>query len=161
MSAPHEQARHGVAELVRGLALPGLPAGQVYERLTQHAGNITYPAVVVSIAGQLERRERWGFGLWLWTYPVLVLFSLRGDAKDPALVPVYEGWRGSIERALEEAAGLPGVAGFFDVEVQVGGHVTGIARGRTEPGQTADPMGPAWLKAAGSMVAEVQVLRET
>jgi hypothetical protein len=159
MTTPHEQAQHGVAELVRSLNLPDLPAGRVYERLTQHGANITYPCCVVSIAGLIEEKERIAFGMWLWTYPVLVLFAHRGDAKDPAEQPVYMAWRDPIEHALEEAQTLPGVQDFHDIEVQVGGSVSGIARGRTEPGQTADPAGPAWLKVAGGMVARVQVLR--
>jgi hypothetical protein len=114
----------------------------------------------VAVAGLIERKERIAFDTWKWTYPVLVLFSDRGAPQDPAKKAPYAAWRDSLEEALETARSLPGVEGLHDVTCEPGGNVTGISRGRTEPGQTADPLGPAWLKVAGSMTVQVDVIRE-
>lgn len=157
---PHEQCQHAVAEFVRGLALAELPPERVYEHLTSSGANITYPCVLVSIAGLIEESERIAFDTWQWTYPVLVQMLRRGDPKDPGEQGPYLLWRDAITTALEETMALPGIDGFVDVEVRAGGNVTGSARGRTEPGQTADPLGPAWLKVAGSLTARVQLVVE-
>lgn len=161
MPTPHEQAQHGVAELVRGLPVPtGAEALNVYERLTTNGINVVYPLALVTIAGLIERKERIAFGTWKWTYPVLVLFADRGAPQDPNQQPPYAAWRDILEESLETATSLTGVDGFHDVSCEPGGNVTGIARGRTEPGQTADPLGPAWLKVAGAMTVQVEVIRE-
>jgi hypothetical protein len=158
MNTPHEQVRDAIAEVIRGLNLEGLPRNRVYERLTANGSNITYPCVVVSVAGFVEEKERLAFGAWQWTFPVLVLFAHRGDPKDPGEEAPYFTWRDLLSAKLEELQELPGVDGFHDIEVQPGGNVTGSARGRTEPGQTTDPLGPAWLKVAGALTARVKVV---
>jgi hypothetical protein len=121
---------------------------------------VSYPLALVSIAGLREEKERVGFGLWKWTYPVQVLFGDRGSPNDPPKGPPYEAWRDALLAGLEAATSLPGVGGFFDVSAEPGGSLTGQGRGRTEPGQTADPLGPAWLKVAGLLTVRVEVIRE-
>lgn len=158
---PHEQAQAAVADLVRALPAPaGAPALTVYERLTTSQANVSYPLCLVSIAGLTETRERVGFGLWQWTYPVLVLFALREAPQDPASLAPYAAWRGALETALEEATELPGLPDLFDVACEPAGNVLGSARGRGDPGGGGDTFGPAWLKVAGSLLANVSVLRE-
>lgn len=136
------------------------PALTVYERLTGNGANVSYPLCLVSIAGMMEQKERVGFGLWKWTYPVLALWSLRGSPTDPDSKVPYEAWRDQLITTLETTRELPGVDGFFDISAEPGGNVTGLGRGRTEPGQTSDPLGPAWLKVAGSVTVQVEVIRE-
>lgn len=153
-----------MANRIRELALPGLPPGQVYARSSPDDGTLTYPHVVCSIAGLTERTEPFDLGTqyprFKTTWPVLVLSERRGDVKDQREREPHLEWRGILLSA--SPTGLQGwrppVANALRASVEPGANLSGMVRARTEPGQTSDPQGPAWLKIAGALVVWVPTI---
>jgi hypothetical protein len=154
----HEACRAGVARVLRA-ALGDTGTVHVYEKLVANDKNVKYPLALCSIAGMPEERERISFAERLWSFPVLVLFARRGDPADDRETGPYLAMRDRGAKALDDVIEMPEVPGFFDCHVEHQQSITSMARGRTEPGQTGDPLGPAWLKVAGSVVAWVDVIR--
>jgi hypothetical protein len=163
----HEQLQHLLAERIRALAAGNAFVPQnVLEQASTDDVNALLPAVFVSIAGLVEYVEPFDMGKtaarYRYEYPHLVLALKRGDGRDPRERIPYLAARDVLMRP--DPSGLqgwkpPGVEGVLRARVEMGGTLTGAVRARTEPGQTTDPAGPAWLKVAGSLIIWVPVIR--
>jgi hypothetical protein len=151
--------RAALAERVRGLGLADttgpLPPERVYEHAVSVPQNISYPCVELTISGLQERWKWWTTDHIKWEYPIGLIILFRGAAQDPAKEAPYLLWRDQI------AASLPPwkPPGGHRVRVDLSGNITGSFRARGEPGQTRDPLGPAGLKVAGSMVVWFEVIK--
>jgi hypothetical protein len=163
-SAIHELVLQAVATRIRELALPGLAPERVYARTTPDDSVLEYPHVIVSVAGLLERTEPFDLGKtaarFRTTWPVLVLTERRGDVKDQAMRTPHLEWRGIL--LASDPLGLqgwrPSIVNALRASVEPGANLSGLVRARTEPGQTSDPQGPAWLKIAGALVVWVPTI---
>lgn len=156
--------RAALAQRVKDLNLPGLAAAQVYEHLASTPANVSLPAVEITLAGLTEKYRWWSTDAQLWEYPVGVLVLFRGDPKDPAKEAPYLGWRDAIATRLvgwkPAKDGPTPLPGLLRVRVEMGGNISAGFRGRSEPGQVRDPLGPAWLKVAGGLIATFEVVRD-
>lgn len=157
MVASWDSCRSALAEKVRALGLEGLAPERVYERLAAVPANTTFPAVELTLAGLQERWKWWTVDHLLWEYPIGLLVLFRGDPKDPTTEAPYLSWRAQIAEALP--GWKPALEGLHRVRVELAGNVTGGFRARGEPGQVRDPLGPAWLKVAGSLVVTFEVTK--
>lgn len=152
-----EDCRAALAEQVKALTLDGLSPERVYKDLTAKPLNITLPCIELTLAGLVETWKWWSTDRITWYYPVGLLILFRGDPVDPAREAPYLDWRDQLVQILPPWK--PALAGAHRVRVDPAGNVTGGFRARGEPGQVRDPLGPAWLKVAGSLVVTFEIIK--